>query len=206
MVPAPTIPPFNMAFSPRPSVMNSSYTNTKSSTITPRHIPNNIVSHTVFLQDTEPLDPSYKRILESPTYHPIHLRSIAETPILENDTANTTPVHGEAELQTEMSPAIIIGITVILLVLLVICIFGCDKYLSYREKVEMNKQQEEERWNNSNDAERKERIQEGELVDIDLGDLGVAVVEHVEYADVESVKEVAKEKRGSGSGWMRFWR
>ncbi len=186
--------------------MNSSYTNTKSSTITPRHIPNNIVSHAVFLQDIEPLDPSYKRILESPTYHPVYLRSIADPQNIENETVNTTPVHGEAKSQTEMSPAIIIGITVVLLVLLVICIFGCDKYLSYRENVEIKKQQEEERENNSNHAERKEGIQEGELVEIGLGDLGVAVVKHVEYTDVESFKEVAKEKRGSGSGWMRFWR
>lgn len=72
--------------------------------------------------------------------------------------------------------------------------------------MEIKKQQEEERENNSNDAERKEGIQEGELVEIDLGDLGVAVVEHVEYADVESVKEVPNKRRRSGSGWMKFWR
>ena len=101
-----------------------------------------------------------------------------------------------------MSPAIMIIITVVVLVVLFHGIFGCDKYLGYREKMKIKKQQEEER----NDEERKERVQKAELVEIDLGELGVAVVEHVEYADVESGKEVAKKGRRSGFGWMRFWR
>ncbi len=200
MAPAPNAPALNVAFPPRPLVMDTPYTNLKSSTITPKHLPNNIVSHAEFLQDPEPLDTSFKRILESPTYLPIHLRSIADTQKLENNTANTTSGHRKAKLQTDMSPAIILTITFVFLVLLVICIFGCDKYLSYRERLEMKKGQEEERSNNSNNAEREKRVQEGELVEIDLGDLGVAVVEHVEYADVESVKEVPKKKRRSMSG------
>lgn len=101
-----------------------------------------------------------------------------------------------------MSPAIMIIITVVVLVVLFLGIFGFDTYLSHRERMEKKKQKEEER----NDAERKEGIQKGEFMEIDLGELGVAVAEHVEYADVESGKEAAKERRRSGFGWMTFWR
>jgi hypothetical protein len=209
MAPAPNIPPFNVAFTPRPSVMEIPYTNGNPSTITPENPPKNIVSHAVFLKDSEPLDPSFRRILESPavpTYLPIHVRSITDTRNLENDIANTKPVQGEVQLQPGLLAAIIVITSIVLLGLLFIGLFGFDKYLSYRKKVEMKKQQEEESSNNAEDAERMEKIQKGELTEIDLGDLGVAVVEHVEYADVESVKEVAKKGPRSGPGWRRFWR
>jgi hypothetical protein len=209
MAPAPNIPPFNEAFQPRPSVMEIPYTNGNPSTITPENPPNNIVSHAVFLKDSEPIDPSFRRILESPavpTYLPIHVRSIGDTQYLENDIANTQPVQAEVQLQPGLLAVIIVVVAVVLFVLLFLGLFGFDKYLGYRKKVEMKKQQEEESLNNAEDAERKDRIQKGELMEIDLGDLGVAVVEHVEYADVESVKEVAKERPRSGFRWRRFWR
>jgi len=128
-------------------------------------------SHAVFLKDSEPLDLSFRRILESPTYLPIHVRSIADTQNLENDIANTKPVQGEVQLKPGLLAAIIIITSIVLLGLLFIGLFGFDRYLSYRKKVEMKKQQEEESSNNAEDAERKEMIQKGEWTEIDVDSL-----------------------------------
>jgi len=121
MAPAPNIPPFNEAFQPRPSVMEIPYTNGNPSTITPENPPNNIVSHAVFLKDSEPLDPSFRRVLESPaipTYLPIHVRSIADTQNLETDIVNTKPVQGEVQLQSGLFAAIIVIFSLVSLVLI----------------------------------------------------------------------------------------
>jgi hypothetical protein len=204
MAPVPNTLALNLTFPPSPSVLDTPYTNIKSSTIIPEHMPKNIISHAVFLQDTEPLDPSFKRILEFPNHPPIHLRSIAETQNLENNTSNTTSVHGKLKLQTGMSTPTITFL--VISVVVVVGIIGCDVYRRCRQRLEMKKQQEEERWESWNAEQRKERIEEGELFEIDLGGLDIAVVEHVEYAGVESVRGVPKERRKFGPGWMRFWR
>jgi hypothetical protein len=151
-------------------------------------IPNNIISHAAFLQDSSPIDPSFKRILETSSLPKIHLRTINSLSNynLTNDTPNLpthpTPLHKQT-WRNDMSPATIAVITILAAMVIFAVIF--EIYKGYKERVEMRRRREEEEWS----SWRRER-EEGEVSSIDLGQFG-----RVEPVEDKPVQEVQKERR-----------
>jgi hypothetical protein len=161
-------------------------------------ISNNIISHAAFLQDSSPIDPSFKRILETSSLPKIHFRAInsASNYNLTNDTPNLsthpTPLHKQT-WRNDMSPATITVITILAVLVVFVIIFQI--YRRYEEGVEARRQRREEEWSSL----RRER-EEGEVASIDLGQFG-----RVEPVESKSAQEVQKERRWFGGGRFRLW-